>query len=69
MLFGVFPNTLLYTAYGMTEACSSLTYLGPFSSSNKEKLYMTCNHSENQHFTCVGLPAPGIQIQIKYCNY
>ena len=34
----MFPNAAVYTAYGMTEASSSLTYSGPISSS---RLHLT----------------------------
>ncbi|GMH38364.1 hypothetical protein BSKO_06248 [Bryopsis sp. KO-2023] len=55
----VFPNARLYTAYGMTEACSSITFQGPFlpNSSGGAPL-------EN----CAGFPAPGIEIAVHSKN-
>uniref|UniRef100_A0A0A9DBZ8 AMP-dependent synthetase/ligase domain-containing protein n=1 Tax=Arundo donax TaxID=35708 RepID=A0A0A9DBZ8_ARUDO len=59
--YKLFPRAAVFSAYGMTEACSSLT----FTALNKP----TLQEPKNQPGTysggvCVGKPAPHIEIQI-----
>lgn len=51
LLGALFPNVQVFTAYGMTEACSSLTYCGPMTPT--ELLHSKLS---------VGFPIPGTQL-------
>lgn len=54
----LFPNAIVYTAYGMTEACSSITFDGPL------ELESNIKGPAVSAGVCVGVPAPGIEIKI-----
>uniref|UniRef100_A0A0A9D7H9 AMP-dependent synthetase/ligase domain-containing protein n=1 Tax=Arundo donax TaxID=35708 RepID=A0A0A9D7H9_ARUDO len=55
----LFPCAAIFSAYGMTEACSSLTFM----SLNKPQ--ETNNQSDSYYGgVCVGKPAPHVEIQI-----
>ncbi|PKA48538.1 2-succinylbenzoate--CoA ligase, chloroplastic/peroxisomal [Apostasia shenzhenica] len=65
----VFPNAKIISAYGMTEACSSLTFLTLYDPmqqrraiSSSEKI--NSNSLEKNGGICVGKPAPHIELQI-----
>ncbi|TVU43493.1 hypothetical protein EJB05_09969, partial [Eragrostis curvula] len=57
----LFPRAAIFSAYGMTEACSSLTFMAL----NKPKLQEP-NSQAGSHYggVCVGKPAPHVEIQI-----
>eukprot|EP00878_Enallax_costatus_P041079 GHUV01047542.1.p1 GENE.GHUV01047542.1~~GHUV01047542.1.p1 ORF type:complete len:211 (+),score=89.86 GHUV01047542.1:96-635(+) len=50
----LFPNALLYTAYGMTEASSSITFI---------TLHEQQRRQAAAAGVCVGWPAPGIAVR------
>lgn len=52
------PNGTTYTPYGATEALPIANISGDFI------LKHTANLSEEGHGTCVGLPAPGVEVKI-----
>lgn len=57
----LFLHAAIFSAYGMTEACSSLTFM-PI---NKPELQEAKNKLSNQsEGVCVGKPAPHVEIQI-----
>ncbi|RLM62178.1 2-succinylbenzoate--CoA ligase, chloroplastic/peroxisomal [Panicum miliaceum] len=57
----LFPRADIFSAYGMTEACSSLTFMAL----NKPKLQEPKNQPGNHSGgVCVGKPAPHVEIQI-----
>jgi acyl-activating enzyme 14 len=53
----IFPNARLCSAYGMSEACSSITCDEITSIQHPQPAYMTGG-------SCVGRPAPGIEVKI-----
>ncbi|GBF96919.1 hypothetical protein Rsub_08999 [Raphidocelis subcapitata] len=57
----LFPNAVVSTAYGMTEAASSITFLCPAARTAAEP-----GGSSNSapSGVCVGAPAPGVQVAI-----
>lgn len=66
----VFPNAKIISAYGMTEACSSLTFM-PIYDPAPQKLRRDLFNSEvfnlntfQLHGVCVGKPAPHIELKI-----
>ncbi|KAK8918918.1 hypothetical protein KSP39_PZI021240 [Platanthera zijinensis] len=66
----VFPKAKIISAYGMTEACSSLTYI-TLHDPAAQKLRSNLSNSEvfnsnslQQHGVCVGKPAPHIELKI-----
>ncbi|CAL5004246.1 unnamed protein product [Urochloa decumbens] len=57
----LFPDAAIFSAYGMTEACSSLTFMAL----NKPKLQEPKNKpGSHSGGVCVGKPAPHVDIQI-----
>ncbi|BBN13756.1 hypothetical protein Mp_6g06040 [Marchantia polymorpha subsp. ruderalis] len=73
----IFPSAKIMSAYGMTEACSSMTFLlihdpqksAPESYNNLTSFNRTPKSSESWHTfhkggVCVGKPAPHVEIQI-----
>jgi hypothetical protein len=75
----MFPETLLLTAYGMTEACSSMTFRVVFSPLRYNSMIYpeaqgdvsstwSSGFRGNTHMdftgSCVGYPAPGVQVTI-----
>nr|CAB3482042.1 unnamed protein product [Digitaria exilis] len=57
----LFPRVAIFSAYGMTEACSSLTFMAL----NKPKLQEPKNQpGSHSGGVCVGKPAPHVEIQI-----
>ncbi|XP_066326121.1 2-succinylbenzoate--CoA ligase, chloroplastic/peroxisomal-like [Miscanthus floridulus] len=57
----LFPHAAIFSAYGMTEACSSLTFMAL----NIPKLQKPKNQLGSHHGgICVGKPAPHVEIQI-----
>ncbi|KAJ0796869.1 putative o-succinylbenzoate--CoA ligase [Helianthus annuus] len=61
----IFPNARLFTAYGMTEGCSSLTFMtlkDPTKQITVEKKLDTDNQQEG---VCVGKPAPHVELKIR----
>nr|XP_043620997.1 2-succinylbenzoate--CoA ligase, chloroplastic/peroxisomal isoform X2 [Erigeron canadensis] len=59
----IFPNARLFTAYGMTEGCSSLTFMTLHDPTKQittdRKLSLV-----NQEGVCVGKPAPHVELKI-----
>jgi len=57
----LFPRAAIFSAYGMTEACSSLTFMAL----NVPKLQEP-NNQPGSHYggVCVGKPAPHVEIRI-----
>ncbi|KAG9439138.1 hypothetical protein H6P81_019303 [Aristolochia fimbriata] len=70
----IFPNAKLFSAYGMTEACSSITFMTlwdpaiknptPFSS----KRFFLDHDTINKGGVCVGKPAPHVELLVRPCN-
>lgn len=69
----LFPNAVISSAYGMTEAASSITFMVPAIMQGEEQGSLdTSSSSGVGHISsdcalggvCVGLPAPGVQIAI-----
>ncbi|KAI3710055.1 hypothetical protein L2E82_39828 [Cichorium intybus] len=54
----IFPKATLFTAYGMTEGCSSLTFMTLKDPSNQT------NKNTKQEGVCVGKPAPHVELKI-----
>ncbi|CAD7696998.1 unnamed protein product [Ostreobium quekettii] len=53
----LFPNATVTTAYGMTEACSSITFDGPFEPGSWRE-------NRTEHGACAGVAAPGVELCI-----
>ncbi|KAJ4773326.1 2-succinylbenzoate--CoA ligase [Rhynchospora pubera] len=68
----LFPDATIFSAYGMTEACSSLTFMTLSSPKMKESenpQHKSLTKSEYlQMGMLVGKPAPHIEIRIGTCN-
>lgn len=64
----MFPRAKLLSAYGMTEACSSLTFMTLYDPARESCIQYTYANSSNLAHkpdgTCVGKPAPHIEIRI-----
>ncbi|CAA7062373.1 unnamed protein product [Microthlaspi erraticum] len=61
----IFPRARIISAYGMTEACSSLTFMtlhDPTQESCKGKFPLVKRIKQG---TCVGKPAPHIEVMVK----
>lgn len=57
----IFSNARLFTAYGMTEGCSSLTFMTLNDPTNQtRKLSLAYQHEG----VCVGKPAPHVELKI-----
>jgi len=56
----LFPRAAIFSAYGMTEACSSLTFMAL----NKPKLQEPNQPGNHSGGICVGKPAPHVEIEI-----
>ncbi|OEL27073.1 2-succinylbenzoate--CoA ligase, chloroplastic/peroxisomal [Dichanthelium oligosanthes] len=57
----LFPHAAIFSAYGMTEACSSLTFMAINKPKHQEPNSQPSSHSGG---VCVGKPAPHVEIQI-----
>ncbi|CAL5009876.1 unnamed protein product [Urochloa decumbens] len=57
----LFPHAAIFSAYGMTEACSSLTFMALNNPKLQEPKNKPGSHSAG---VCVGKPAPHVEIQI-----
>lgn len=57
----LFLHAAIFSAYGMTEACSSLTFMAINKSEPQETENQLSSHSGG---VCVGKPAPHVEIQI-----
>ncbi|KAL6857248.1 hypothetical protein ACP4OV_018630 [Aristida adscensionis] len=58
----LFPHAAIFSAYGMTEACSSLTFMAL----NKPNTLEQPKNQRSSYYggVCVGKPAPHVEIQI-----
>ncbi|KAL4200711.1 hypothetical protein AMTRI_Chr02g212560 [Amborella trichopoda] len=64
-VINIFPHAKLLSAYGMTEASSSLTFM-PLPLRKNDDSYTIISHSDNRPGgTCVGKPAPHVELQIR----
>ncbi|TXG48122.1 hypothetical protein EZV62_027416 [Acer yangbiense] len=65
-----FPKAKLLSAYGMTETCSSLTFMTLYDpTQTPDQLPPTfgkinCNSAQQPQGVCVGMPAPHIELKI-----
>ncbi|XP_019185894.1 PREDICTED: 2-succinylbenzoate--CoA ligase, chloroplastic/peroxisomal isoform X2 [Ipomoea nil] len=67
----IFPRAKLLSAYGMTEACSSLTFMTLYDPTNKSvRQQLQLNDVRNSNLarqpegTCVGKPAPHVELRV-----
>ncbi|XP_009800224.1 2-succinylbenzoate--CoA ligase, chloroplastic/peroxisomal isoform X1 [Nicotiana tabacum] len=64
----IFPRAKILSAYGMTEACSSLTFMTLYDPTKESCVQNSCANSSNLAHKpdgiCVGKPAPHIEIRI-----
>lgn len=75
----IFPNAVISTAYGMTEACSSMTFDVIATPSGRAAAGLpsppppppppasgatTASSTATPAAACVGLPAPGVQVKV-----
>ena len=60
----IFPNAACHSAYGMTEACSSMTFRRLCSPSHAVLSVPDSKQEESQHGTCVGVPPVGIHMAV-----
>lgn len=65
----IFPRSKILSAYGMTEACSSLTFMTLYDSTkeNSDQSFMNEEKNLNLHETrgvCVGKTAPHVELEI-----
>ncbi|KAG2269987.1 hypothetical protein Bca52824_064542 [Brassica carinata] len=62
----IFPRAKIFSAYGMTEACSSLTFMTLYDPTTQESCKVTYPLvSRPKQGTCVGKPAPHIELRVK----
>uniref|UniRef100_J3MQ36 AMP-dependent synthetase/ligase domain-containing protein n=2 Tax=Oryza brachyantha TaxID=4533 RepID=J3MQ36_ORYBR len=61
----LFPHATIFSAYGMTESCSSLTFMVLTRPKFQEPKDQLDSSSEG---VCVGKPAPHIEIRIDRCG-
>ncbi|KAF3586619.1 hypothetical protein F2Q69_00028513, partial [Brassica cretica] len=62
----IFPRAKIISAYGMTEACSSLTFMTLYDPTTQESCKVTYPLvSRPKQGTCVGKPAPHIELRVK----
>lgn len=64
----LFPNAVLTTAYGMTEACSSITFQ-PLGSTHQDwaaggTAFGGRDSSKTPEGVCMGLPPPGVEVAV-----
>ncbi|CAN8290616.1 unnamed protein product [Cochlearia groenlandica] len=61
----IFPRARILSAYGMTEACSSLTFMTLYDPT--QEAYKLAYPLVNRKYqgTCVGKPAPHIEVMVK----
>ncbi|KAL8489046.1 hypothetical protein ACS0TY_025088 [Phlomoides rotata] len=57
----IFPRATILSAYGMTEACSSLTFMTLYDPTEGLKLY---DVKSSQGGICVGKPAPHVELKL-----
>ncbi|KAJ0237823.1 2-succinylbenzoate--CoA ligase [Hirschfeldia incana] len=63
----IFPRAKIFSAYGMTEACSSLTFMtlyDPATQESNKEAYPLVNRPKQG--ICVGKPAPHIELMVKH---
>ncbi|XP_075496122.1 2-succinylbenzoate--CoA ligase, chloroplastic/peroxisomal-like isoform X1 [Primulina tabacum] len=64
----LFPRAMLLTAYGMTETCSSLTFMMLHDPTKENHFQQLCDfqksHSSCQEGICIGMPAPHVELRI-----
>lgn len=64
----MFPNADCFSAYGMTEACSSMTFKALCSQSDPPSPPSDMKMEAVEHGTCVGLPPAGIEMAVLTAN-
>ncbi|KAL8106957.1 hypothetical protein AgCh_023674 [Apium graveolens] len=63
----IFPRSKIISAYGMTEACSSLTFMTLYDSTKENSVQSSINEKSNLHEprgVCVGKTAPHVDLEI-----
>lgn len=60
----IFPNADCFSAYGMTEACSSMTFRTLCSPPGMESPATSASGQEPERGVCVGLPPSGIEMAV-----
>nr|GFA39655.1 2-succinylbenzoate--CoA ligase, chloroplastic/peroxisomal [Tanacetum cinerariifolium] len=60
----IFSNASLYTAYGMTEGSSSLTFMTLHDPTKQSTTYKKSTLVKQQQGVCVGKPAPHVELKI-----
>ncbi|GKA05476.1 2-succinylbenzoate--CoA ligase, chloroplastic/peroxisomal [Tanacetum coccineum] len=60
----IFSNASLYTAYGMTEGSSSLTFMTLHDPTKQSTTYKKSTLVKQQEGVCVGKPAPHVELKI-----
>lgn len=60
----IFSNATLYTAYGMTEGSSSLTFMTLNDPTKQSTTYKKSALVNQQEGVCVGKPAPHVELKI-----
>ncbi|GJV35855.1 2-succinylbenzoate--CoA ligase, chloroplastic/peroxisomal [Tanacetum coccineum] len=60
----IFSNASLYTAYGMTEGSSSLTFMTLRDPTKQSTTYKKSALVNQQDGVCVGKPAPHVELKI-----
>ncbi|CAG7864252.1 unnamed protein product [Brassica rapa] len=62
----IFPRAKIFSAYGMTEACSSLTFMTLYDPTTQESCKVTYPLvNQPKQGTCVGKSAPHIELMVK----
>ncbi|KAF8105813.1 hypothetical protein N665_0155s0030 [Sinapis alba] len=62
----IFPRAKIFSAYGMTEACSSLTFMTLYDPTTQESCKVTYPLvNRPKQGTCVGKPAPHIELRVR----
>ena len=67
-LQAMFPYADCHSAYGMTEACSSMTFKRLCSPSHAVLPASHSNQEDSQHAVCVGAPPVGIEMAVLTAN-
>ncbi|KAL8192310.1 hypothetical protein R6Q57_027977 [Mikania cordata] len=60
----IFSNATLFTAYGMTEGCSSLTFM-TLNDPTKQRTVVKELNVDHHQGVCVGKPAPHVELKIR----
>ncbi|XP_006415458.2 2-succinylbenzoate--CoA ligase, chloroplastic/peroxisomal isoform X2 [Eutrema salsugineum] len=61
----IFPRAKILSAYGMTEACSSLTFMTLHDPTQESCKVTFPTNNRSKQGTCVGKPAPHIELMVK----